>query len=93
MTERSIAFHRMIWCGTTTDSIAAYLGITVVYEQIAESDPDKIGFASDGVRPLCVWRYGTAIEGDRYQISNNHGHINGWTTRTKIYGIVTEIFD
>lgn len=35
----------------------------------------------------------TAIEGDRYQISNNHGHINGWTTRTKIYGIVTEIFD
>ena len=32
------------------DGIAAYLGITVVYEQIAESDPDKIGFASDGVR-------------------------------------------
>jgi hypothetical protein len=27
------------------DGIAAYLGITVVYEQIAESDPDKIGFA------------------------------------------------
>ena len=42
------------------DGIAAYLGITVVYEQIAESDPDKIGFASDGVRPLCVWRYGKA---------------------------------
>lgn len=40
------------------DSIAAYLGITVVYEQIAENDPDKIGFASDGVRPLMVWRNG-----------------------------------
>ena len=40
------------------DGIAAYLGITVVYEQIAENDPDKIGFASDGVRPLVVWRNG-----------------------------------
>jgi hypothetical protein len=24
-----------------------------------------------------------------YQISNNHGHVNGWTTRDKIYGIVS----
>ena len=40
------------------DAIAAYLGITVVYEQIAENDPDKIGFASDGIRPLVVWRNG-----------------------------------
>lgn len=30
----------------------------MVYEQIAENDPDKIGFASDGVRPLVVWRNG-----------------------------------
>lgn len=40
------------------DGIAAYLGITVIYEQIAENDPDKIGFASDGVTPLIVWRNG-----------------------------------
>ena len=31
----------------------------------------------------------TAIDGNRYQISNNHGHVNGWTTRDKIYGIVS----
>ena len=43
------------------DGIAAYLGITVVYEQMAESDPDKIGFASDGARPLCVWRFGKKV--------------------------------
>lgn len=35
----------------------------------------------------------TAIEGDRCQISNNHGHINGWTTKNKIYGMVTGIYD
>lgn len=27
----------------------------------------------------------------RYQISNNHGHVNGWVRRNNIYGKVTEI--
>lgn len=32
----------------------------------------------------------TAVGDDgRYQISNNHGHVNGWSRQ--IYGIVTEI--
>lgn len=30
----------------------------------------------------------TAIQGNRYQISNAHGHVNGWTTRDKIYGFI-----
>jgi hypothetical protein len=33
----------------------------------------------------------TAIQGDRYQISNNHGHVNGWTK--KVYGKVITIED
>ena len=33
----------------------------------------------------------SAIQGDRYQISNNHGHVNGWTT--KIYGVVINVSD
>lgn len=31
----------------------------------------------------------TAIQGDRYQISNNKGHINGWTKN--VYGKVIKI--
>lgn len=27
----------------------------------------------------------------QYQISNNHGHVNGWITRKNIYGKVVEI--
>ena len=27
-----------------------------------------------------------AIQGDRYQIGNNRGHINGWVGRRAIYG-------
>ena len=34
----------------------------------------------------------SAIQGKRIQISNNHGHVNGWTTRAKIYGIVDAIY-
>lgn len=26
-----------------------------------------------------------------YQISNNHGHVNGWVSRVQIYGKVVEI--
>lgn len=29
----------------------------------------------------------TAIRGDEYQISNNHGHVNGWTRQ--VFGKVT----
>lgn len=27
-----------------------------------------------------------AIQGDRYQIGNNRGRVNGWTSRSKIFG-------
>lgn len=35
----------------------------------------------------------TRIEGGatRYQIANNRGHVNGWVSRTAIYGIATEV--
>lgn len=28
----------------------------------------------------------TAIRGDQCQISNNHGHINGWTQKSNVFG-------
>lgn len=33
----------------------------------------------------------TALDKNRVQIGNNHGRINGWTIRKKVYGIVTEV--
>lgn len=30
----------------------------------------------------------SAVDGDRVQISNNHGHVNGWTSKSKVYGYV-----
>mgnify|MGYP000908879142 FL=1 len=28
----------------------------------------------------------TAIQGSKFQISNNHGHVNGWISMNAIYG-------
>ena len=33
----------------------------------------------------------TGIKEDQWQISNNHGHVNGWTTKDKIFGKVIKI--
>lgn len=33
----------------------------------------------------------TVVDGNRVQISNNHGFVNGWTTLDKVFGIVTEV--
>lgn len=33
----------------------------------------------------------SAVDGNRVQISNNHGWVNGWTTRDKVYGVVSAI--
>lgn len=44
------------------DAIAKYLGITVMYERIAEDDNDKIGFISNGNTPLTVSRNGTKVK-------------------------------
>ena len=33
----------------------------------------------------------TAVQGKRVQISNNHGHVNGWVGHNGIYGRVTKV--
>ena len=33
------------------------------------------------------------IQGDRYQIGNNIGRINGWTNRSSIFGICIKVED
>jgi hypothetical protein len=34
-----------------------------------------------------------AIQGDRFQIANNHGHINGWVGHNAIYGRCVRVED
>ena len=33
----------------------------------------------------------STLRGDRVQIANNHGHVNGWTSRARVYGIVSAV--
>lgn len=45
------------------DSIARFLGLSVLYEQIMEEDMDKIGFLSNGSYPLYVNRQNQRVGG------------------------------
>lgn len=33
----------------------------------------------------------SAVRGDQYQISNNHGRINGWISLSAVYGILVSV--
>ncbi|MFA6603377.1 MAG: hypothetical protein WCT10_00880 [Patescibacteria group bacterium] len=33
----------------------------------------------------------SAVQGDKVQIANNHGRVNGWTSRRQVYAIVTAV--
>lgn len=35
----------------------------------------------------------SAIQGNRFQISNNKGHVNGWINANKIYGKLIKVED
>ena len=43
-------------CVDIESFVTEYLGIPIVYEAFAEPDPGRIGFLSDGIRPLWVMR-------------------------------------
>jgi len=36
---------------------------------------------------------GETVRGDRYQIGNNIGRINGWTNKNSIFGICIKVED
>lgn len=48
-------------CVDIESFVSGYLGIPIVYETFAEPDPGRVGFLSDGVRPLAV-RRGEKVE-------------------------------
>jgi hypothetical protein len=33
----------------------------------------------------------SAVRPDQYQISNNHGHVNGWTRAKNVFGLLVRV--
>jgi hypothetical protein len=69
------------------------------YAPVAGPDDVKVGDAVFcKVGPHYYTHLVTAIRGDaergfQYQISNNHGHVNGWTSLDRIFGRVIAVED
>jgi hypothetical protein len=51
-----------------------------------ESDPEVGDIVMCKVKGNFYLHLIKAVKGDTYQIGNNRGHINGWTSRSCIYG-------
>jgi hypothetical protein len=64
-------------------------GDEVTLEPIKELNTDNIVLVK--VRGRHYLHMIKAIDGDRYLIGNNKGHINGWVNRNAIYGLATAI--
>jgi hypothetical protein len=56
-----------------------------------EQNPQKDDIVLCIVRGAQYLHFIKATEMRGYQIGNNRGRINGWTSRNKIYGIVSQI--
>ena len=51
-----------VMCVDIEAFVREYLGVPIVYETFAEPDPGRVGFISDGKRPLLVRREGKVKE-------------------------------
>ena len=51
-----------VMCVDIEAFVREYLGVPIVYETFAEPDPGRVGFLSDGKRPLLVRRNGRVVE-------------------------------
>lgn len=56
-----------------------------------DRDPGKGDVVLCKVRGAQYLHIVTGVRADQYQISNNHGRINGWTGRDNVYGILTSV--
>jgi phage repressor protein C with HTH and peptisase S24 domain len=54
-------------------------------------DPKKGDIVLCTVRGAQYLHLVKATRGDQFQIGNNHGHINGWTPRRCVYGILVSV--
>lgn len=59
--------------------------------QPLDRDPQKGDVVLCKVRGNQYLHLVSAARGDQFQISNNHGHINGWTSRKNVYGLLTKV--
>lgn len=64
-------------------------GDLVTVKQYGEENPEVGDIVLCKVSGTQYLHLVCAVDRERYQISNNHNRINGWTKRDKIYGYVS----
>ena len=60
-------------------------------EPLKEQTPEKGDIVYCKVKGKQYLHLVSAIKGDRYQISNNKGYVNGWIGINQIFGLLVDI--
>lgn len=66
-------------------------GQLITIEPLGDREPKKGDIVLAKVRGHYYIHLVSAIKHGEVQISNNHGHVNGWTPLHQVFGIVTNI--
>lgn len=56
-----------------------------------DRDPQKGDIVLCKVRGTQYLHLVSAVKSDQYQISNNHGRVNGWTPRKNVFGLLIKV--
>lgn len=56
-----------------------------------DREPQKGDIVLCKVRGAQYLHLVTAVKPDQFQISNNHGHVNGWTPRKNVFGLLIKV--
>jgi phage repressor protein C with HTH and peptisase S24 domain len=65
-------------------------GDTVTVAQVDSTVVKKNDIVLARVKGRLYLHLVSAVEKDRVQISNNKGHVNGWTSRAQVFGRVVK---
>jgi len=66
-------------------------GALVTVEPMNGNDPARDDIVLCKVGGAEYLHIVSAVQGDRFQISNNHGRVNGWTGRDRVYGRLVKV--
>lgn len=66
-------------------------GQYVLLEPVADKELEVGDVVLAKVKASIYLHKVTALDGERVQIGNNRGHINGWTVKHNVYGRATSV--
>lgn len=92
---QAVAQGRIVSIKPHGNSMTPYIrsGDPIIIEPVAPQDVKRGDIVLVKVKGRIFLHFVKAATADQVLIANAHGHLNGWTPREKVVGVVTQIRD